>query len=177
MDVQMSSLFTNIAQVVGMIVGIAMGPIADRLHCRKWVVVGGYLIAAVVCAFCLWTPGADMVGPTIGIFLFGLVVGGVPTCTRAYIPQLVVNPKRTDIALSTMGFFMAFGKILGGYFVSPSIVAFGYQGTGMFILAPMVVVAAILVLIFVKSDGFIHKLREKEMQESRDLAEEKGTAV
>lgn len=169
MDVTASSWFTTIAALIGCVFGIAIGPIADRRRCRKAVLVVGYALAAV-CAPLLWTGGSDLVGPVIGIILWGIVVGGVPTCTRAYIPQLVVDPKRTDFALSTMGFLMALGKVLGGYFVSPSIAAWGYGGTALYTLVPMSIVAAVIVLVFVKSDRSIAKLREQEAQQARDLA-------
>ena len=90
--------------------------------------------------FCLWSPGDDMVGPWIGIIVWAIPLGFIPTCTRAIIPRLVVEPKKLDFAMSTMGFSMALGKVLGGYFVSPSIVAFGYTGMARYTLAPMMVI-------------------------------------
>lgn len=65
-----------------------------------------------------------------------------------------------------MGFLMALGKVLGGYFVSPSIMALGYTGMAQFTLAPMCIVAGLIVLIFVKNDKYLDELRNKEIQES-----------
>ena len=65
-----------------------------------------------------------------------------------------------------MGFLMALGKVLGGYFVSPTIMAVGYTGMAQYTLAPMCIVAAIIVILFVKSDKYLDELRAKEQQES-----------
>ena len=44
--------------------------------------------------------------------------------------------------------------------------AVGYTGMAQYTLAPMCVVAAIIVILFVKSDKFLDELRAKEQQES-----------
>ena len=74
--------------------------------------------------------------------------------------------------MSTMGFLMALGKVLGGYFVSPSIVAFGYTGMARYTLAPMMVIGVILIAVFVKGDKQFDKLREEERQASLNLSAE-----
>ena len=61
---------------------------------------------------------------------------------------------------------MALGKVLGGYFVSPSIVAFGYTGMARYTVVPMLVVGIILIAVFVKNDKQIDRLREEERQAS-----------
>ena len=166
LDVSLSSWMTMIASIIGAIIGIFCGVIAAKRHWRKLFIIIGYFVWAVIALFCLWTPGADMVGPWIGIIIYGIPLGFVPTCTRAIIPRLVVDPKKLDFALSTMGFLMALGKVLGGYFVSPSIMALGYTGMAQFTLAPMCIVAGLIVLIFVKNDKYLDELRNKEIQES-----------
>lgn len=166
LDVSMSSWMTMIASILGAIVGIFCGVIAAKRHLRKAFIVIGYLVWAVIAFFFLWTPGDDMVGPWIGVIIYCIPLGFVPTCTRALIPQLVVDTKKLDFALSTMGFLMALGKVLGGYCVSPSIIALGYTGMAQFTIAPMCVVAAIIVIVFVKSDKAVDKLRDQERQES-----------
>ena len=166
LDVSLSSWMTMIASILGAIIGIFCGVIAAKRHWRKAFIVIGYAVWAVIAFFCLWTPGTDMVGPWIGIIIYGIPLGFVPTCTRAIIPRLVVDPKKLDFALSTMGFLMALGKVLGGYFVSPSIIEFGYTGMAQFTLAPMCVLAALLVVFFVKGDKALDELRDQETRES-----------
>lgn len=166
LDVSLSSWMTMIASILGAIIGIFCGVIAAKKSWRKSFIVIGYLVWAVIAFFCLWTPGEDMIGPWIGIIIYGIPLGFVPTCTRALIPRLVIDSKKLDFALSTMGFLMALGKVLGGYFVSPTIVAVGYTGMAQYTLAPMCVVAAILVIVFVKSDKALDKLREQEKQQA-----------
>ena len=166
LDVSSSSWMTMIASILGAIVGIFCGVTAAKRHLRKAFVVIGYLLWAVIAFFLLWTPGGDLVGPWAGILLYCIPLGFVPTCTRALIPQLVVDTKKLDFALSTMGFLMALGKVLGGYFVSPSIIALGYTGMGQLTIAPMCVVAAVIVILFVKSDKAVDKLREEEREQA-----------
>ena len=170
LDVSLSSWMTMIASILGAIIGIFCGVIAAKRHWRKSFIVIGYLVWAVIAFFCLWTPGDDMIGPWIGVIIYGIPLGFVPTCTRALIPRLVVDSKKLDFALSTMGFLMALGKVLGGYFVSPTIMAVGYTGMAQYTLAPMCIVAAIIVILFVKSDKYLDDLRQKEQEES--LAED-----
>lgn len=166
LDVSLSSWMTMIASILGAIIGIFCGVIAAKRHWRKSFIVIGYIVWAVIAFFCLWTPGNDMIGPWIGVIVYGIPLGFVPTCTRALIPRLVVDSKQLDFALSTMGFLMALGKVLGGYFVSPTIMAVGYTGMAQYTLAPMCIVAAIIVILFVKSDKYLDELRAKEQQES-----------
>ena len=172
MAVTASSWFTMIASILGAAVGIFCGVVAARRHWRKSFILIGYILGAIVAFFCLWSPGDDMVGPWIGIIVWAIPLGFIPTCTRAIIPRLVVEPKKLDFAMSTMGFLMAVGKVLGGYFVSPSIVAFGYTGMARYTLAPMMVIGVILIAVFVKGDKQFDKLREEERQASLNLSAE-----
>lgn len=172
MAVTASSWFTMIASILGAAVGIFCGVVAARRHWRKSFILIGYILGAIVAFFCLWSPGDDMVGPWIGIIVWAIPLGFIPTCTRAIIPRLVVEPKKLDFAMSTMGFLMALGKVLGGYFVSPSIVAFGYTGMARYTLAPMMVIGVILIAVFVKGDKQFDKLREEERQASLNLSAE-----
>lgn len=172
MAVTASSWFTMIASILRAAVGIFCGVVAARRHWRKSFILIGYILGAIVAFFCLWSPGDDMVGPWIGIIVWAIPLGFIPTCTRAIIPRLVVEPKKLDFAMSTMGFLMALGKVLGGYFVSPSIVAFGYTGMARYTLAPMMVIGVILIAVFVKGDKQFDKLREEERQASLNLSAE-----
>lgn len=167
MSVQASSSFMLISAVLAVPLGIGAGVLADKFRCRKAIVIAGYLLCAF-CMYLLWNETESMTGPIAGMILYSLCIAGPATCTRALIPQLVVDPKKTDFALSTMGFLMALGKVLGGYFVSPSIVAFGYTGMAYYTLIPMMLVAAIIVLVFVKSDKFIDKVRAEERKAALD---------
>lgn len=88
----------------------------------------------------------------------------VPTCTRALIPAIVVDPKKTDTALTTMGFFLSLAKVIGGYTVSPILVAIGYYANAMWVMAPLALLAAVVVAIFVKSERAAKALREQDEQ-------------
>lgn len=164
MTVMESSMLTNVISILGIIIGIASGILADKLKARKWFVVIGYLFAAVACFFFLYTNGPDLVGPWVGAICMAFVVGMVPTCTRALIPAIVVDPKKTDTALTTMGFFLSLAKVIGGYTVSPILVAIGYYANAMWVMAPLALLAAVVVAIFVKSERAAKALREQDEQ-------------
>ena len=104
-----------------------------------------------------------MVGPWIGTVLVGLVGGVVPACTYSIIPLLAATPKKTDFALATLSFFTAGGKVLAGALVSPTLVAIGYQMNAQIICAPMAIVIAVLVWVFIKSDKAVSALRQQEL--------------
>lgn len=125
-------------------------------------VVVGYLIVAVSVAFFFYTPGVDMVGPWAGCVLMGLAGALVPTGTRAIAPVLVPEPRKTDLVLATMAFATGLAQVVGGYVVSPLVTQLGYQVNAQVILAPMAVLAAVLVAVFVKSDRAVAQVRAEE---------------
>ena len=118
--------------------------------------------------FFYFTPGTDMTGPWTASVIMGLCGALVPTGTRAITPVLVPEPKKTDFALATMAFATGVAQVVGGYVVSPTIAAVGWQANAQFILAPLAVLPAIAVILFVKSDRKVHEVRlaERAAQEA-----------
>lgn len=152
MTVEMSSLFPIIAAVFGIVSGIFIGAAAAKRNMRKPIIVAGHLCLVAIFALCLFPAGEDMVGPWIGTAVMGLVAGTVPACTYSIIPVLAASPKKSDLGLATLSFFTALSKVLAGALVSPTLVAIGYQANAQFVCAPLAAVAALVVLLFMKSD-------------------------
>ncbi|HIW75584.1 MULTISPECIES: MFS transporter [Gordonibacter] len=163
-----SSMLPNWTAIISIPLGIAFGVVADKLNFRKWMIVVGYLLVAVCMGFFYFTPGTDMTGPWTASVIMGLCGALVPTGTRAITPVLVPEPKKTDFALATMAFATGVAQVVGGYVVSPTIAAVGWQANAQFILAPLAVLAAIAVILFVKSDRKVHEVRlaERAAQEA-----------
>lgn len=162
-----SSMLPNWTAIITIPLGVAFGVIADKLSFRKWMVAIGYLIVAVCCFFFFYTPGTDMIGPWIGCILMGIAGAMVPTGTRAIAPVLVPEPKKTDLVLATMAFATGLAQVIGGYVVSPIVTSVGYLANAQFVMAPLALLAAVLVVVFVKSDRSVAKVRKQESEEDR----------
>ena len=157
-----SAMLPNWTAIISIPLGIAFGVVADKLNFRKWMIAGGYLLVALCMAFFYFTPGTDMTGPWIASILMGLCGALVPTGTRAIAPVLVPEPKKTDLVLATMAFATGVAQVVGGYIVSPIVANAGWQANAQFVLAPLAVLAAAAVIVFVKSDRKISEVRAEE---------------
>ena len=160
-----SAMLPNWTALISIPLGIGFGVAADKLNFRKWMIVVGYVLVAVCMAFFYFTPGSDMSGPWTASIVMGLCGALVPTGTRALTPMLVPEPKKTDLALATMAFATGVAQVVGGYVVSPTISAIGWQANGQFVLAPLAIVAAAAVVVFVKSDRKVYEVRRRERAE------------
>ncbi len=163
-----SSMLPNWTAIITIPLGILFGVLADKFKFRKWMVVVGYLIVAMCVGFFFYTDGADMTGPWTACILMGLAGALVPTGTRAIAPVLVPEPKKTDLVLATMAFATGLAQVVGGYIVSPIVAGIGYQANAHFILAPLALLAALLVAVFVTSDKKVGALRQREAQGCED---------
>lgn len=61
------------------------------------------------------------------------------------------------------------------YIVSPIVTSIGYQANAQFVLTPLALLAAVLVIVFVKSDRKTHEVRLAE-RAAQDAAEAEGNA-
>ena len=61
-----------------------------------------------------------------------------------------------------MAFATGLAQVVGGYVVSPLVTSLGYQANAQMVLAPMALVAALLVALFVKSDRSVTRVRAQE---------------
>ena len=157
-----SSMLPNWTAIITIPLGIVFGVVADKLHFRKWMIAGGYLLVALCMGVFYFTPGSDMTGPWTASIIMGLCGALVPTGTRAITPVLVPEPRKTDFVLATMAFATGAAQVVGGYIVSPIVTSLGWQANAQFVLAPLALLAAIAVVVFVKSDRKVHEVRVVE---------------
>lgn len=161
MSVFDSSMLPNWIAIITIPVGILFGVLSDKLSARKYFVAVPYLIVALLMFFCAFTPGEDLVGPWTFCILMGVCAAGIPMGTRAIIPVLVPDPKKTDFALATMAFATGLAQCMGSL-ASLSIAEIGWTANGQFILAPLALIASLIVFICVKSDRKVLAIRKQE---------------
>lgn len=167
MSVAESSMLPNWIAIITIPVGILFGVLSDKLNARKYFVAVPYLIVSLLMFFCAFTPGTDLVGPWTFCILMGVCAAGIPMGTRAIIPVLVPDPKKTDFALATMAFATGLAQCMGS-FASLAVAEIGWTANGMYVLAPLTLAASLIVFFCVKSDRKVLKYRKEE--ESRELA-------
>ncbi len=154
-----SSMLPNVAAIISIPAGIILGSVAQTRKCAKALTVGCYLVFGVMLATIAFTTGSDIIGPWVFCIILGVCSGAVPTTTRVLIPLLALDPKKTDLALTTMSFFAGLGQAIGTYAATSLVAQAGWQVNAQFILAPLAIIAGLVILIFVKSDRKIEKLR------------------
>ncbi len=164
-----SSMLPNWIAIITIPFGILFGVLSDRWHARKYFVAIPYLVVALLMFFCAFTTGDDMVGPWIFCIVMGLCAAGIPMGTRSIIPVLCPSPKRTDFALATMAFATGVSQCFGSL-ASFSVDAIGWTANGMYVLAPLALVAALITFFCVKSDRKVAQIRAQE-----EAAELEGT--
>ncbi|RDB63673.1 hypothetical protein C1878_02435 [Gordonibacter sp. 28C] len=161
MSVFDSSMLPNWIAIITIPVGILFGVLSDKWNARKYFVAVPYLVVALLMFFCAFTPGEDLVGPWTFCILMGVCAAGIPMGTRAIIPVLVPDPKKTDFALATMAFATGLAQCMGSL-ASLSIAEIGWTANGQFILAPLALIASLIVFICVKSDRKVLAIRKQE---------------
>lgn len=161
MSVFDSSMLPNWIAIITIPVGILFGVLSDKWNARKYFVAVPYLVVALLMFFCAFTPGDDLVGPWTFCIIMGVCAAGIPMGTRAIIPVLVPNPKKTDFALATMAFATGLAQCMGSL-ASLSIAEIGWTANGQFVLAPLALIASLIVFICVKSDRKVLAWRKQE---------------
>lgn len=164
MPIGTAAMTTLVAALATVPTGIIFGIVADKIRQRKWMLVIGYIALMAVYGTSLWDASDSQFTAWISIvFLGGICAGLIPTMTRAIIPILAVDPAKTDYALTGMAFVTNIGGFLAAFF---GTIAAGtsYLYAARIFCLPMIAVAIVLIIVFVKND---HKL---------DVAEEDAAA-
>ena len=167
-----SSMLPNWLAIITIPLGIIAGIVSDKLPIRKWTLVGGYVVTAVIFFFLAFTPGEGTGSAWAFCIIMGICASVIPTYTRGITPILVTDPFKTDMALCFMAFFTGAAQVCA-VFASMSVATIGWFANAKFVLAPLCILAAILVLVLVKDDRSVVKMREQE--EAEALAAAHGT--
>lgn len=147
-----SSMLPTVLALVTIALGTFAGIISDKFSSRKNFAVIAYALTAVAMfAFAFTEDPSDMASPWITMFIVGVCGSVLPMATRSIVPVLCPDPKKTDYVLATMTFVTCVAQVFG-VAASQSVQALGWHGNAVFVLGPLCVVAAVIVLVFVTSD-------------------------
>lgn len=161
---------TTVLALVTIALGTFAGILSDKFQARKSLAVGAYVVVGITMFTIGFTDDPnDMVSPWLTMLLIGMCGSILPMATRSIVPVLCPDPKLTDYALATMAFTTCVAQVLG-VVASQSVQFLGWHGNAAFVLCPVALVAAAILLFFVKSDKKVGAIREQELAEQ--LAEE-----
>lgn len=152
LSVMDSSMLPTILAVITIVFGVFAGILADKTRQRKWMLVIAYIAVAINFAFFVFTEDpANMASPWIAMVIMGLCGAFMPMCTRSIVPVLCPDQGKTDYALATMAFVTAVAQF-GGVIASQSATTLGWATHGLVVCMPIALVAAVIILVFVKSE-------------------------
>lgn len=161
MSVFDSSMLPNWLAIITIPVGIAAGILSDRFPLRKWILVAAYVVVAAIFFFLAFTPGAETTTSWAFCIIMGLCASFVPTYTRGITPILCTDSLKCDMALGTMAFVTGLAQV-AAVIASISVANIGWFANARYICAPLALLAAFLVLIFVKDDRKVVALRVED---------------
>lgn len=161
-----SSMLPNWLAIITIPLGIIAGVISDKLPIRKWTLVVMYVVVACIFFFLAFTPGTDAASSWAFCIIMGICASFIPTYTRGITPILCTDSFKCDMALCLMAFFTGLAQVFATV-ASMSVAAIGWFANAQFILAPLALIAAVLVAVLVKDDRAVVAVREKEEAAAR----------
>lgn len=161
MSVFDSSMLPNWLAIITIPLGIIAGIISDKFPIRKKCLVIFYVVVALIFWFFAFTPGEDTTGPWIFCIIMGICASFIPTYTRGITPVLTTDGFKTDMSLMCMALFTGVAQVMA-FAATQSVAAIGWYNNAHFVCAPLALLAAILVLVLVKDDAAVVKIREEE---------------
>lgn len=165
MSVFDSSMLPNWLAIITIPVGIFAGIMSDRFPIRKWTLVVAYAVVGLIFFFLAFQPGEETGSAWVFCVIMGLCASFVPTYTRGITPLLCTDSLKCDMSLATMAFVTGLAQVLA-VVASMSVASIGWFANAQFVCAPLAFVAAVLVLVFVKDDREVAKIRVQEDSES-----------
>jgi len=142
----LSSIVPMVLAVTTAPFGIWFGILADRHRARKWFIVIPLLVVAALEFTIGFTEGPELWPVWLYAVIFGICCGGIPMGIYALVPLLAVERSKADYALAGTGFFMMISNFMLGP-LGTLITDIGYHQLGMYVLAPVALFFAILVLV------------------------------
>lgn len=165
-----ASMLPNWLAIITIPLGIVAGVISDKFPIRKKSLVVFYIIGALIFFFLAFTPGKDASSAWAFCIIMGICASFIPTYTRGITPLLCTDSMKCDMALMVMALVTGIAQCLA-FLASTSVAVLGWFANSQFICAPLMLIAAIVVLVFVKDDKAVVEIRE--LEEAEALAERK----
>lgn len=150
MDVSVASNAVLVANLLTIPAGVITGVLCDKLNRRKEILIGGYVVFALLFAFLTWSnTGNEGMSWASAIILGIIPFSVIPVCTRCLVPVLCPDPKKCDWALTGMAVGTTLGGFIAGFFMNLAG-ATSWATAGM--IFAIVPAATFIVLIFTKGD-------------------------
>ena len=169
MNVFDSAMLPNWLAIITIPLGIIAGVVSGKYPIRKKALVAFYVVVAVIFWFLAFTPGEETASPWAFCIIMGICASFIPTYTRGITPILVTDGFKTDMALMCMALVTGLAQVLA-FVSSYTVAAIGWFANSQYVLAPLALVAAIVVAVLVKDDAAVMKIREQEEAEDRAIA-------
>lgn len=141
----------TIAQIIVVIVGVALGVFFEKVPLRKLFSIGGLLLFGGMVILSFNDFGNAQTNAWLYTIGIGLLAGVVPVAIRMYIPFLVTDPQKMDYVLGIMAFVTNLTFFGNGLF-GALIAQVGFFNAALIFLGIPLVVCVLLLLFFVKSD-------------------------
>ncbi len=169
MDMFTSSMLPNVLAAITIVLGIIAGVISDKYPIRKKTLVAMYVVVALIYWFLAFNPGTETGTAWAFCVIMGIAASFIPTYTRGITPVLTTDGFKTDMSLMCMAFFTGLAQCFA-FVATQTVAAIGWFNNAHFVLAPLAILAAILVLVLVKDDAAVVKIREEEEAADRAAA-------
>lgn len=173
MSVADSSMLPNWLAIITIPVGIFAGILSDKFPIRKWTLVIGYVVVALIFFFLAFAPGTDAGSAWAFCIIMGLCASFIPTYTRGITPVLCTDSFKCDMALGAMAFVTGLAQVCA-VVASLCVANMGWLANAQFVLAPLALVAAVAVAVLVKDDRKVVELRAEE---DRQNLKEAGSVI
>ena len=141
----------TIAQIIVVLVGVALGAVLEKIPIRKICSAGGLILFGGMVILAFNDYGNPQINAWLYTFGIGLLAGVVPVAIRMYIPFLVTEPKKMDYVLGIMAFvtnLTFFGNGLFGMLIAKV----GFFNAALMFLGIPLAICTVLIILFVKSD-------------------------
>lgn len=169
-----ASMLPNWLAIITIPLGTIAGIISDRYPIRKKALVIFYVVGALIFFFLAFAPGPDVSSAWAFCIIMGVCASFIPTYTRGITPLLCTESMKCDMSLMVMALVTGVAQCLA-FLASTSISVLGWLANSQFVCAPLMLVAALVIVFFVKDDKAVVEVREQE--EAQALADAKGAAA
>lgn len=163
-----ASMLPNWLAIITIPLGIIAGIISDKFPIRKKALVVFYIVGALIFFFLAFTPGKETGSAWAFCIIMGICASFIPTYTRGITPLLCTESMKCDMALMVMALVTGIAQCLA-FLASTSVAVLGWFANSQFVCAPLMLIAAIVIILFVKDDKAVVEVREEE--EAQALAE------
>lgn len=143
MDPGKAGSITSLASIIGVLAGLLVGSISDKVNSRKGPMIVIFAISAVV--YCIM-PHFPTNTYFIMSLLYGLVTMGLATLCFAAIPDVIDNPEHNSMAVGVVNTLEKLGVFASSLLFGFLIETLGWNSS-FYVMAPICVIGILSVVI------------------------------